>query len=268
MVSAVETLGLDIGRNGVKAYNGNRTFFIPSVVGEWRERRLESRRDDDIEVTFEGERYFVGNLALNESEFARYMMTDNKAHADTLLLALTAIHFAGQSVLNVTTGLPVELHTPDSKAAMRDLLRGKWDIEVNGEKRTIRIMDVKVAVEGGGAFWSAPADGLVRIIDAGSKTVNFVTMRSKRYVDRDSGTLPFGFNTNKTENPKQLAARIAGELGKKWSATDNVWICGGRAALLAELLRPYFTNARPMEQPLFANAIGFWRVGSGTTWAT
>ncbi|MGU3469877.1 ParM/StbA family protein [Paenibacillus sp. D51F] len=229
-MSAVPTLGLDVGRNGVKAFNGNQTLFIPSVVGEWRERRLVSSREDDIEVMFRGERYFIGSLALNESEFHRHMMTDNKAHADTLLLALTAIHRAGMPNVHVTTGLPVEFHDPAAKAAMSDLLTGKWDIEVNGEARTIRILNVKVAVEGGGAFWSAPVDGLVRIIDAGSKTVNFVTMRDRRYVDRDSGTLPFGFNTTNADNPQQMAARIAGELSKKWEAGDNVFICGGRAA--------------------------------------
>ncbi|CAM2950233.1 ParM/StbA family protein [Paenibacillus sediminis] len=262
----VSHIGLDVGRNGVKSFDGVSTRFIPSVVGEWRDRRLQSRSNDDIEVLFRGERSFVGNLALNESEFWRYMMTDDKAHADTRLLALVAIHRAGLTDdVVVTTGLPVELHTPEAKAAMRNLLLGRWEIEVNGDPRVIRIHDVKVAVEGGGAFWSAPADGLIRVIDAGSKTVNYVTMRNKRYVDRDSGTLPFGFNTNKTDNPRQMTARIAGELGKKWSASDDVRICGGRAEELAKLLRDYFVNARAMANPLYANAIGFYRVGSGTT---
>lgn len=257
------TIGLDIGRNGVKAYTGGRSMYIPSVVGEWRERRIRSRRDDDIEAVFQGERYFIGHLAANESEFGRYMMTDDKTHSDTLLLALVSIHLAGFSNVSVITGLPVEQHLPDTKEAMRNLLRGQWDIEVNGVRRMIRVTDVKVAVEGGGAFWSAPQDGLVRIIDAGSKTVNYVTMRDKRYVDRDSGTLPFGFNTNKTDNPKQMAARIAGELGKKWASTDHVVVSGGRAKELAELLRPYFSNAHPLPNPLFANAIGFYRAGGG-----
>lgn len=257
-------VGLDVGRNGVKVFTGDRTIHFPSVVGEWRDRKLVSRRDDDIEAVFAGERHFIGNLALNESEFWRYMMTDSKAHEDTRLLTLVAIHRAGLENVIVVTGLPVEHHSPEMKAKMRELLVGKWDIEVNGNKRSIRIVDVKVAVEGGAAFWSAPEDGLIRIIDAGSKTVNYVTMRNKRYVDRDSGTLPFGFNTNKTDNPRQMAARIAGELGKKWSADDSVWICGGRASELAELLRPYFPKSKAMVNPLFANAIGFYRVGSGT----
>ena len=256
-------IGLDIGRNGVKAYTGGQTLYIPSIVGEWRERRLLSRRDDDIETVFQGERYFIGNLAANESEFGRYMMTDDKAHFDTLLLALVSIHLAGRSNVSIITGLPVEHHRPDTKEAMRNLLKGQWDIEVNGNHRKIHIHDVKVAVEGGGAFWSAPQEGLVRVIDAGSKTVNYVTMRDKRYVDRDSGTLPFGFNTNKTDNPRQMVARIAGELGKKWSSTDLVLISGGRAEELTELLRPYFSKVQPLPNPLFANAIGFYRAGGG-----
>ncbi|CAM3958701.1 hypothetical protein L1N85_00045 [Paenibacillus alkaliterrae] len=125
-------IGIDIGRNGVKAFDGNRTLFIPSVVGEWRERRLQSRREDDIEAVFNGERFFIGNLALNESEFWRYMMTDDKAHADKLILALVAIHCAGLTDVVVTTGLPVESHRPETKKAIRELLigRGHWDITV------------------------------------------------------------------------------------------------------------------------------------------
>ncbi|CAM3958647.1 hypothetical protein L1N85_00050 [Paenibacillus alkaliterrae] len=94
--------------------------------------------------------------------------------------------------------------------------------------------------------------------------MNYVTMRNKRYVDRDSGTLPFGFNTNKTDNPCQMAARIAGELGKKWATNDNVWVSGGRAKEMAELLRQYFPLVLTVENPIYANAIGFYRVGSGT----
>jgi len=264
-MESIRHISLDIGRKGVKTFDGLQTRYSPSVVGEWRDLKLKTRCHDDIEVVFEGENLFVGNLALNESEFGRYMMTDDKAHDDTRLLALVAIHQAGLTNVTVTTGLPVDQHTDDGKSAMRSLLLGWWDIEVNGDRRTIRIMDVKVAAEGGGAFWSAPLDGLVRTIDAGSKTINYVTMRNKRYVDRESGTLPFGFDTNKSENLKQMSARIAGELGKKWSADDVVRVCGGRAEELATILKPHFTQVSAMENPLYANAIGFYRVGSGTS---
>lgn len=259
-------IGLDVGRNGVKAYTGTAGFTFSSIVGEGVERKLRTDYDGTgFDVIFEGERYFVGELARNESEYWRAMMTDEKAHTDTLILALVAVHRANKPDVTVVTGLPVDQHDEAHKNALRSLMMGKrgglWEITVNGERRHIRIADVKVAVEGGGAFWSEPQDGVVRVIDAGSKTVNYVTMRDRRYNNRESGTLPFGFNTNKTDNVRQFAARVAGEVGKKWSAEDTVLVSGGRAKELAEVLTPYFPKARPVQNPLYANAIGYYRAG-------
>lgn len=263
-------IGLDVGRSGVKAYTGTSMFSFPSIVGEGTDRNLRTEYENGFEMVFGGEWYFIGELARNESDFPRFMMTDDKAHDDTLILALAAISRTRLSDVTVVTGLPVNQHVDEHKRRLRDLLLGKrgglWEFEVNGERRLIRIADVKVAVEGGGAFWSAPQDGLVRIIDAGSKTINYVTMRDRRYNNRESGTLPFGFGTNNTDNPRQMANRIAGDLGaKKWKADDTVLVCGGRAKELAELLTPYFPEAQPMTNPIYSNAIGFFNAGRATS---
>jgi plasmid segregation protein ParM len=261
----MNVIGLDVGRNGVKVYANGSMFTFASVVGEGRERKLRTDyADRGFEVRFNGEYYFVGELAQNESDYKRSMMTDSKAHTDTLILALTAIHRVGLSEVTVVTGLPVNQHDDTHKAEIRRLLIGSWDVTVDGQRRNIRIVDVKVAVEGGAAFWSSPQDGVVRVIDAGSKTVNYVTMKNRRYIDLESGTLPFGFGTGKTENVAQMAKRIAGELGRKWEAGDNVLVCGGRAKELAELITPYFPMAAAMPNALYANAIGFYRAGVNT----
>jgi plasmid segregation protein ParM len=101
----------------------------------------------------------------------------------------------------------------------------------------------------------------VRVIDAGSRTVNYVTLKDKRYVDRDSGTLPFGFGTTISGDLRQMAARIAGELGRKWRETDAVLVAGGRAEELAKELKQYFPQTETFTNPLFANAIGYYRIG-------
>ena len=255
-------VGLDIGRSSVKVYTAEKMDQFPSYIGEWRKRKLATEQKDDIEVEFQGEKYFAGALAQNESEFARSMMTEEKAHADTLLLALIALHRVTTEA-NIITGLPVYMHDQERKNALKQLLRGngRWDITVNGVKKTISIPRIEVAVEGGAAFWSSPRDGLVRVIDAGSRTVNYVTLKDKRYVDRDSGTLPFGFGTTISGDLRQMAARIAGELGRKWRETDAVMVCGGRAEELAQELKLYFTGAECFTNPLFANAIGYYRIG-------
>jgi plasmid segregation protein ParM len=264
-------IGLDIGRSGVKVYTGTSMFTFPSIVGEGKSRNLRTDYGDgSFEVLFDGESYFVGDLAQHESDYWRAMLTDDKANRDALILALTAIARAKLTDVTIVTGLPVAQHNEENKQRMRDLFHGKrggiWDLTVNGERKLIRIVDVKVAVEGGGAFWSAPQDGLVRIIDAGSKTINFVTMRDTRYNNRESGSLDFGFSTVSSDNPRQMANRIAGSLGgRNWKAEDTVLVCGGRARELADLLSAeFFPRAIPMNNPLYANAIGFYHAGRNT----
>lgn len=255
-------VGLDVGRSSVKVVTGARVFSFPSYLGEWRERKLtNSFSENDLEVEFEGQKYFAGTLAQHESEFCRSMMTDEKDHADTRLLALIALHRVGASDASVVTGLPVGLHDDQRKQRIRELLLGRWEITVNSERKVIRINRVEVAVEGGAAFWVSPQDGLVRILDVGSKTVNFVTVRDHHFIDRESGTLPFGFDTNRSSDIRQMAARIAGELGKKWGNNDRIMIIGGRAAELQDYLHPYFPSVYAVKNPLFANATGFYQLG-------
>lgn len=255
-------VGLDIGRRYGKVFTGRDLFYLSSFVGEWRERNLSNRHsDNDLEVEFQGEKYFVGDLAERESDFCRSMMTEQKDHEDTLILALTALHQAKVDCARVVTGLPIKNHNDDNKKRLKKLLQGRWDITVNGEEKTIIIQSVDVAAEGGAAFWSKPTNGLVRIIDGGSKTINYVTLKDRRYVDRESGTLDFGFETNKSINDKQLIARIAGELGRKWSSDDIIWTAGGKAKTIAKYITPYFKYATPMDNAIFANAMGFYNIG-------
>lgn len=255
-------VGLDVGRSSVKLFNGEQALNFPSIVGEWRDRKLKSNfSKNDLEVEFENEKYFVGVLAENESEFSRSMMTDNKCHDDTLILALTALHQAEASCCRVVTGLPIGSHEEGNKKRLKALLQGSHEITINGDKKDIIIKSVEVAAEGGAAFWSNPTSGLIRLIDGGSKTINFVSMRDKKYIDQSSGTLDFGFETNKSVNDKQLIARIAGDMGKKWSYNDVIWTAGGKADILAEHLKTYFRNVTPINDALYANAIGYYNIG-------
>jgi plasmid segregation protein ParM len=268
-------IGLDIGRNGVKVCAESRLFGFPSIVGEWNVRKLNNfdYGDRGFEIEVDGVKNFIGELAENESDNWRYMLIDNKATEDAKLLALTAIHLSGYQDVTVITGLPVEQHDDDRKKTFRNLLMGPraglWDVTVNGQRRIIKIHDIKVAVEGGAAFWSDPRDGLIRLIDAGSKTVNYVTMKDRRYIYRDSGTLPYGFNTKrkgKEINVSEYAKQIAADLGAiKWSATDTVFVSGGRAQELSDHLRQYFPLAVPLPNAVYANAIGYYRAGRATT---
>lgn len=273
----MSVVGLDIGRRNVKVYDGVKFVHFPSVIGEWRDLKLKNDFGSKaFVVEFNGEKYFAGVLAERESEFSRQMLLEDKVHGDTLLLALIALwHFVDGNTerFDIVTGLPVNMHDNENKRRLMNLLIGDWIIRVNGVEKEIKINEVRVAVECGAAFWSNPRDGLVRLLDGGSKTINFVTMLDKRYVDRDSGTLSFGFDTNKSLDLRQLSARIAGELGKKWTKDDEVFVIGGQADNLVNLLKGYFPKIRKLhtgkwveldnmvDLNLFANAIGYFNIG-------
>lgn len=271
----MHTVGLDLGRRNVKLFTGDRYVWFPAVVGEWRDLKLRNNFGSKaFDCMYGGERFFAGVLAENESEFARQMLIEDKAHQDTLLLALIALSHSPHDDFDIVTGLPVNLHDEEHKNALSNLLVGTHTITVNGVTRTLTIHRVRVVVEGGGAFWSSPKDGVVRLIDGGSKTINYITMRNRKYVDRDSGTLGFGFDTNKSTDASQLASRVVGEVGKKWGKQDKVYTVGGEASRLASLVKPFFPNTATLQPEqsaistdgsidfnMFANAMGYYNIG-------
>jgi plasmid segregation protein ParM len=263
MTQVRRIVGIDCGRSSVKAVTDGKVISFPSRIGEWRERRLVTSHGNDIELEYGGERYFAGDLAERESDFVRSMMTDSKANEDTLLLTLIALGRAGvNGNVTVVTGVPVAQHTPSEKRRIKELLAGEHRFTLNNTVCNVNIERVEVAVEGGAAFWTEPRGGTVRILDAGAKTINYVTMRDKSYVDRDSGTLPFGCDTNKSNDVRQLTARIAGEVSRKWNEKDTVLLVGGKANEIFTHITRYFPNTHVMDNAKFANARGYYRLGA------
>lgn len=254
-------IGLDCGRSSVKVVGANQFFSFPSLLGEWRERRLANSHGNDLEVEYKGVRYFAGDLAKYESEFARSMMTETKAHDDTLLLMLIAIAKTGLNRVKVVTGVPVNQHKESEKGAIRKMLMGKHSLNLNGRYHEVSVERVEVAVEGGAAFWVKPSSGKVRILDAGAKTVNYVTIWDKRYIDMDSGTLSFGLETNKSNDLRQIVNRIVGEVAKKWEQGDKVLLTGGKAKEMHYHFSEYFPNSEVMDNSLYANAKGYYALG-------
>jgi len=265
-------VGIDAGNNEVKVAYQNGVDKFASAIGEYRERNIVNRHgDDDMIFEFEGRLGFAGTLALAESEFAGAIMGDSKAHEDAKLRILLALHRikTAHNCFRIVVGQPIGKHNSEEKDAIKRMLIGTHELIVNKERKWITIDRVEVAAEGGVAFWSAPREGLLRIIDVGSATVNCATLLNKRYIDRDSFTLPFGFSTVKTRDMNELARGIFTQTSKKWSASDDVLTVGGIADQIAESLRKYYPRARSVSPtldgevypPIYANAIGMYTIG-------
>ncbi|MGG2024190.1 ParM/StbA family protein [Gottfriedia sp. S16(2024)] len=267
-------IGIDAGNDGTKvAYDGG-VFSFPSCIGEARDRKLENKHGAyDLDVVFRNKRYFMGTLAKYESDMIRQTGGLSKVKEETLLRVLTALFLAYKTdyseiiSVNVVVGQPIKMHTPDEKSKLRHIIEGTHSIKVNGAEKTFHIAKCSVAAEGASAYFSLQFyEEIVRIIDIGSGTVNFATIRENRFIDRDSNTLNFG--TEKTNDHEALAKAIVAFVDNRWNKKDKIYIVGGSHEKFAELLcdelninilKPASLSAGELS-PIYANAIGFYRI--------
>lgn len=265
-------VGIDAGNYRVKVCGPQGLDIFSSTLGEYRERKIKNTPGkDDMIFEFEGRKGFAGSLADAESEFGGSLMGDSKAHEDAKLRILLALHRYSQTTnqFQLIVGQPISKHTEVEKKRIKDMLLGYHEITVNDKTKVIHISHVEVAAEGGASFWSKPKDGLVRIIDVGSATVNCASLFNKRYVDKDSFTLPFGLNTVVSKDLSALARGIITHTTKKWNNTDKGYLVGGAAEKLLPYIQQYYPNMEVLKpiyesvcgDPIFANAIGFYKIG-------
>ncbi|MEK4565171.1 hypothetical protein MKX54_10905 [Alkalihalobacillus sp. FSL R5-0424] len=267
-------VGIDWGNSSVKVCGPNGIDKFPSAIGEYWERNLESTHGrDDMVFEYNGRKGFAGTLAI-ESDFGSSIMGSTKNHEDALLRVLLALHryeYAGS--YRIVVGQPIDTHNEKEKEEIKRMVVGSHWIRVNGEEKRIVIDECQVAAEGVASFWSAPVDGLVRIIDLGSATCNCGSLLDKRYLNKDSFTLHFGMETINTTDIGEITRGIYASTSKRWKRDDCVLIVGGAAERLLEPIMSYYPNASLIQptvshsgkletaKPIFATAVGFYRIG-------
>jgi plasmid segregation protein ParM len=269
-------LGVDAGNYRVKICGDYGLMDFISTIGEARQINLQQTHgQDDMVFEYEGERGFAGTLALYESEFGGSLMGDTKAHRDTLLRVVIGIHRyttinnIEETEFDIVIGQPISKHISDEKQRIKGMIKGWHTIIVNGIEKSFHIRRVECAAEGVSSFWSNPRGGLVRILDIGSGTVNYSTLLDQRFIDKDSGTLSFGVNTNKSNNLQALSRGIATHVLKKWDSQDKVLVVGGISEQIVEHLKTYFPNVEVLypvfnqqySNPIYGNAIAFYFIG-------
>lgn len=269
-------LGIDAGNYFTKVCGEKGLISFHSAIGESREINLQQiHGEDDMVFDYEGEVGFAGSLALFESEFGGSILGETKAHRDTKLRSLIAIHRystiynINDTVFDIVLGQPISTHTQNEKTKIKKMLQGEHVITVNGIEKSFHINRVEVAAECASAYWSSSfKEGLVRLIDIGSGTTNYATILSQRFIDKDSDTIPFGVNSNKSDSLSALSRGISTNTLKKWNQNDNVYVIGGSAEKVTPHLKEYFPNTEVLYpiynqqyvDPVFANAIAFYYV--------
>lgn len=256
-------VAIDAGNYKTKFYDGRQLRAYPSLIGEYRERNIRQVHGDyDFEFEYDGERGFAGTLALHESECAASQKGETKAHPDARLRILIALHQFGDGLeYELVVGQPVSMHTVAEKDAIKDMLRGRHELVVNGRRKVIVIRRCEVAAEGVTAGLLLPGGGIIRVIDIGSGTVNFGTLVDRRFNDRGSFTLGSGLETLRSVQPADFGRQISlRALASGWKAGDAVYVCGGGATVLMDHIRKYFPAVRLIDEPAFANVRAFYQI--------
>lgn len=220
-------IAVDLGHGFVKAANENgRSLIFPSLVGEGFERQLKdvfgtgSRegKSKEYDVTVDGKRYFVGNLAISESwNVTRAFDESRLEHFSTPVLYGTAAALLAGNVVyptHLAAGLPFELFKTQRRDLQSRLAGMRSNVEVAGltRSRQVSFEDVTVIPQAAGAFYSAILDaegkatpggqeilkegGMAAIVDTGYKTTDFmlVDLGSLDIVESLCGTVNMAMN--------------------------------------------------------------------------
>lgn len=280
-------LGIDPGNHRVKVCGSFGVLDFSAALGEWRDRRMkQSFGYDDMEFEIDGRLGFAGTLAEMESDWGKTRKGDSKAHEDAKIRVLLALHrYAHEDSYRIVVGQPIGGFFPAEKDKIKSMLIGHHQTTVNGVSRHFRIERVEVCPEGATAALASPQEGMRRVIEIGSGTVNFATVIGARdgngklrvkYVDRDSWSVARGME-NTASSHADMARGIANEALQRWKQTDSIDIAGCAAEMMQQHLAKFFHSSRILRPtvafkngdephlPLcaYANAVGFYEIAKG-----
>lgn len=214
-----KNIGIDVGYGFVKSTDGEREFVFPSVVGLGQELRYRSelsvrnRPLDNLAITIDGKDFFIGDLAIRQSEFASRSLDPNRAedrNVKVLMLAGLSLYTQWENeTFNVVTGLPTSY-----LAAYRDAwvnnLRGSHVVKFrsNGQEKekTITIEKLRIVPQPLGTLYDRalnPTGAIqdedlaslsVGVVDIGFKTTDFAVADQLEFIDHLGGSTPIGLS--------------------------------------------------------------------------
>jgi plasmid segregation protein ParM len=205
----VRNIGIDLGFGFVKSTSGERDYIFPSVVGAGLDLTYRSELTTYVEpiqnlsVTIDGKKHFVGDLAIRQSEILSRSLSENHAqekNTKVLLLTALALYVQGDSEeFNIITGLPPSYYLVN-KDLLADMIKGthKITINVNGAdcNKVITVNNVKIIPQPMGTLFHRLFDtkgviidkdltrSKVGIIDVGFRTTDFSVVDKLEYIDK------------------------------------------------------------------------------------
>ena len=210
--------GIDIGFGFTKATNGKESIIFKSIMGEAIDFHipvniLTNDIPDRLHVILDGQSYFVGDFAEQQSNAREFTLDHEKFISEFVrLFALTALgHLNSEYVpVNVVSGLPVGFYRNYHRRLMKTLV-GSHEISFqmadgSSEVRQINIGKIRVIPQPLGTLLNLLMNDrgvivngdLARqklgLVDIGFRTTDFCIFHQLRYVERGSSTTDTGIS--------------------------------------------------------------------------
>jgi plasmid segregation protein ParM len=206
-----QSIGIDLGYGFVKMQDGPGELVFPSVVGIGKEIKFFSgmiKKDvktDNISIVYDGQRYFVGDLAMRQSDIASRGLSQDRVNDSNykiiMLAALGLMAKAEEETFSIVTGLPTNYF-----GAYRDELRksivGEYEFlygqKDQEKKRKIKIQDAYIVPQPFGTLYNEILGDNgetvnkdfnsenIGIVDIGFKTSDFAVSNQMEYIDHMS----------------------------------------------------------------------------------
>jgi plasmid segregation protein ParM len=259
---------LDVGRSETKVFDGSVKYSFPSYCGVYRPLRLEREiTEHDMIVEWNGGKWYVGEIARDESDDGIQNFLSSKVTMDTKLLGLVALHriVKNGEEFELVTGHPIENHVPIEKEGMRNLFVGEHELTINGVYKRFTVTKGTVVPECAAAQFIIPQKhNVAHGVDVGGATTNFVTWEKGKWIDRLSGTLPFGLEKIRNMSIDQFARLIANGIAQRiLQFRGSIYVMGGAAQPLAIALQKQIRNAPviALEDGKFSNVRAYYEIG-------
>ncbi|MGV1040608.1 ParM/StbA family protein [Clostridium perfringens] len=296
-----QIIGLDIGRGYVKGYsevNGlNRECMFKSIIGEGRELNFKDY-ENPIMINYEGEDWFVGLLAEEESQTPIRNSKDSKTTTTAQILLATALsQLAVEEEVKIFLGVPYKSFRKSVREDVIATYKGKSikvKDKINGGVKEVKIADINILREGDAAlYWQIKGKNCnekpVGLVSIGFRTTEMSYFdKGLKFNDKKSDTIEFGNRSvmnnvkdkllnmdiikdineidtsNDYDDMKKKAYKIASEnieqqIEDKWVNLSEMDIyIAGGTALNMS----FDNNFKVIEDAQMATAKGLWLVGN------
>jgi plasmid segregation protein ParM len=213
-------LGIDIGFGFTKATNGKDTIIFKSLLGDAADIQFwadfgDNAPTDHIHVTIDGESYFIGDLAEQQSSVLNFTLDQERLLSDYVkILSLTAAGMLMQDEsstnipINLISGLPIG-YFKENHNRFNEQLAGHHTITYHSsdgkqKNREIYINKVRMLPQPMGSIVNLLmndngkignpdlAKQKIGVVDIGFRTTDLAILDRLRYINRGSKTIDMG----------------------------------------------------------------------------